>query len=101
VCARAVAHNLVATTTIIVVSIAGALRFYVERLAFTAELHSYREALGTYQRAQAELRKLESSESESARTQGDRVLFELGQYALRENESWIRSHRVRPLEPHF
>jgi hypothetical protein len=100
-CARTVAHNLVATITIIVVSIAGALRFYVERLTFSAELHSYREALGTYQRAQAELRKLETSESESTRTLGSQVLFELGQYALRENESWIRSHRVRPLEPHF
>lgn len=101
VCAHAVAHKLVATITIIIVSIAGALRFYVERLAYAAELHSYREALGTFQRAQAEMKVLENDETESARILWNRVLFELGQYALRENKTWIRAHRVRPLEPHF
>jgi hypothetical protein len=29
-----------------------------------------------------------------------RIVFDdLGRFALAENESWIRAHRVRPIEP--
>jgi hypothetical protein len=98
-CAHGVAHKLIAAVTVVIASVAGAVRFYAERLAFEVELHSYRETLGTFKRAQADLDNADGNGPAEA-AKRCRIILELGKYALRENESWIRAHRVRPLEPH-
>jgi len=100
-CAHSVGHNLIAGLTVLVPAIAGAIRFYAERLALEAELHRYREALGTFKQAQQELDIFSGDTSEKARSRRERILLQLGRTALEENESWIRAHRARPLEPHL
>jgi hypothetical protein len=99
-CVHHIAHNLVASFMIVFLSLAGALRFYTERLALEAELHSYREVLGVFKRAKDELNKLGTDNSAAKTARRKNIFLELGRYALKENESWIRAHRVRPLEPH-
>lgn len=99
-CIHHIAHNLVASFMIVFLSIAGALRFYTERLALEAELHSYREALGVFKRAEDELNKPGTGNSAAKIARREKIILELGRHALKENESWIRAHRVRPLEPH-
>ena len=83
----------------VIASTAGALRFYVETLAFEPELHQYREALAIFQRAREELRKVEGDQSDHGRKRRAAILMSLGEKALAENEAWIRAHRLRPLEP--
>jgi hypothetical protein len=89
------AHKLVAMVTVVTLAMAAALRFLTDRLAWEAELHSYREALGNFVRARDVLARPGMADSHEGRT----LLSELGRRALAENESWIRAHRVRPLEP--
>jgi hypothetical protein len=100
-CAQLMAHKVIAGSAVVIAAIAGAFRFYDERLASEAELHSYREALASFQRAQHELNRLEDDRSEWAARRREQILRELGIIALKENEAWIRAHRVRPLEPHL
>jgi hypothetical protein len=94
-------HKLVALITVLTATIAGATRFVIHSLAWEAELHSYREALGVFTRAKRELIILaETPEQAPPLTREQRnLLFDLGRIALAENESWIRAHRVRRLEP--
>ncbi len=89
-------HKLVAVAAVVMASLAGAVRFFVERLGWEPELHSYREALETFRRARYELARLGAP---AAIKERERLIFELGRFALEENESWIRAHRVRPIEP--
>ncbi|MCC6775464.1 MAG: hypothetical protein IT537_02340 [Hyphomicrobiales bacterium] len=98
-CIHAVAHKVIAGLMVVVAAVAGAIRFYAERLALDAELHSYREALVTFRRARQDLAAADATQELTGRRQ--QVLLELGRVALNENESWIRAHRVRPLEPHL
>lgn len=98
-CIHAVAHKVIAGLMVVVAAVAGAIRFYAERLALDAELHSYREALVTFRRARQDLAAANATQELTGRRQ--QVLLELGRIALNENESWIRAHRVRPLEPHL
>jgi hypothetical protein len=72
------------------------MRFFAERLGWEPELHSYREALDTFTRARDALARLRGASAAKTR---ERIIFELGRFALAENESWIRAHRVRPIEP--
>ena len=98
-CANIIGTKLVLILATVITAIAGALRFYVETLAFEPELHQYREALVIFQRAQTELSKIEGDQSLHARKRRADILMSLGEKALAENEAWIRAHRLRPLEP--
>jgi hypothetical protein len=97
--ADALGTKLVLMLATIATAVAGALRFYVEKLAFEPELHRYREALAIFQRAQNELSKLGGDVSQHKKKEC--LLIAVGEEALKENEAWIRAHRVRPLEPHL
>jgi hypothetical protein len=99
-CAQEVSYKLLATATGLAAAGAGAIRFYTERMALEAELHSYREALATFRRAHEELLRLGPDIAGQASDRLGQIALELGKIALRENESWIRAHRVRPLEAH-
>jgi hypothetical protein len=97
-CIPGTGHKLVLIMTVVSAATAGALRFLTERLATEAELHSYREILGVFIRARQNLARLSGEDEQTAR-QRERLLLDLGEVALQESESWIRAHRVRPLEP--
>jgi hypothetical protein len=90
-------HKLVALLTVLIATIAGATRYVTGSFAWEAELHSYREALGVFARA---ARECDFAAATLPLSQDQRkLLFDLGRIALEENGSWIRAHRVRPLEP--
>jgi hypothetical protein len=93
------AHTLVIIAMIAIAALAGALRYYVERLSLEHELFSYRDALVTFARAQNELSELDGDASPAARARRRDILIAVGKEALEENEAWIRAHRLRPLEP--
>jgi hypothetical protein len=97
-CDPGTGHKLVLIMTVISAAMAGALRFFTERLASEAELHSYREILGAFTRARKSLVGLVGEDAGTAKER-ERLLLDLGEAALQESESWIRAHRVRPLEP--
>jgi hypothetical protein len=88
-------HKLVTMAMVVSVGLAAALRFLTERLAWEAELHSYRETFGNFVRAENALTRQPPIASRETQA----LLVGLGQLALEENESWIRAHRVQPLEP--
>jgi len=81
------------------VAVAGAIRFYAEKMSQEHELFSYRDALVTFRRAQEDLQDLEGDGSPEAKDRRNKILIAIGQEALEENEAWIRAHRLRPLEP--
>ena len=65
-------------------------------------MHNFDETLEIFRRAQAGLSALDKAAGMSAAdkaTYRRRIILDLGQEALGENESWIRAHRERPLEP--
>ena len=92
-----VGHKLTALLMVVIAACAGATRYVTESLAWEAELHSYREARGMFLRAAA--RGNFSSAGLLLSNEQQEILFDLGRFALEENGSWIRAHRVRPLEP--
>jgi hypothetical protein len=91
-------HQFAAVATTVTITLAGAIRFFTERLAWEPELHSYREALDTFIRARDQFAKLCADPSALAKQQ-EQIILELGRFALEETESWIRARRVRPIEP--
>ena len=86
---------------IVFVTFAGAIRYVAEKLSWEVELHGYEDALDAFKTGSAELDKIESStlSDEQKGDHRERVIFQLGRLALAENESWLRAHRERPLEP--
>jgi hypothetical protein len=93
------AHELILLAMIGIAALAGATRYYVEKLSEEHELFSYRDALQTFARAQHELSELDGDSSAAAQARRHGILIALGKDALVENEAWIHAHRLRPLEP--
>jgi hypothetical protein len=92
-------HKLALIAIVGTAALAGAIRFYAEKMSQEHELFSYRDALVTFKRAQEELRELEGDSSAEGQTRREEILMAIGKEALEENEAWIRAHRLRPLEP--
>ena len=92
-------HQLALIILIGVAALAGAIRFYAEKMSLEHELFSYRDALVTFRRAQDELQEVEGDTSSAGQTRRNAILIAIGKEALEENEAWIRAHRLRPLEP--
>ncbi len=99
-----VAHtfqNLTIVTFVVLTALAGAIRFLTEKFGLEAEALAYRDALGKFEAAERILAtNWDSATNEPACPQSAQALVrELGIQALRENETWLRSHRERPLSP--
>jgi hypothetical protein len=83
---------------------AGAVRFVADKLAWEAEANRYEDALTAFERAADELADADravadgESSAESALAYKQRIVVDLGQEALEENEYWLRAHRERPIE---
>jgi hypothetical protein len=94
--------EFVKMAAIVPAAFAGALRYVAEKRSWEAEVHNFDETLEIFRRAQSGLSALDRAADMSAADKAvcrRRIVLELGQEALGENESWIRAHRERPLEP--
>lgn len=93
-------REMLVISSIVLTAIAGAIRFIADKLSWEAEVNGYEEILESFRRAKAELAVLPG---EPGTPVGDtargRIILELGKEALDENETWLRGHRERPLEP--
>ena len=94
-------RELFVISTIMLTAVAGALRFIADKLSWEAEVNGYEEILDTFHHAQTELAAIPGEEPMSADAAAARgsIILALGKEALDENETWIRRHRERPIEP--
>ena len=94
-------RDMAAACASIAITIAATLRYVSDKLLWEADIHSYREALGFFERALVELQGINESPSGASQKESERrqIILELGKKALNENERWLRAHRSRPLEP--
>jgi hypothetical protein len=82
-------------------SIAYSMQFVSSQLSWAQEMRGYEDALQTFHKARSALRDIRGSGAGAAECAAFRhtILDALGREALKENESWLRTHRDRPLEP--
>jgi hypothetical protein len=84
-----------------VASIAYAMQFVSNQLSWAQEMRGYEDALEIFRRARSALKEIDDSEADQTKRIHRRhaIIEALGKEALKENESWLRTHRERPLEP--
>jgi hypothetical protein len=77
------------------------MQFVCDRLSWPGEMRGYEDALEIFRRARSALKEIDGLEVDVAeRVALQKTVIEaLGKEALKENESWLRTHRERPLEP--
>lgn len=94
-------QNLTIVTFVVLTALAGAIRFLTEKLGLEAEALAYRDALGKFEAAERILARNWDADAKAPRdiAAAQALVRELGIQALRENETWLRAHRERPLSP--
>jgi hypothetical protein len=98
-------HRVLGNTVLMLLAAAGAAKFIAEKIGLEAEAHGAAEASIIYVRARHALDAVDRDLAqgligvEEAHRRRQRIVLDLGQYALTETESWLRSHRERPLHP--
>lgn len=98
-------HKAMILGLLLFLAAAGAIKYVAEKLAIEAEARGSEEAILIFLRARRALNEIEQNlaqkriTSEQAVEQRERVYFDLGHYSLVETETWLRSHRERPLHP--
>lgn len=99
--AERVGPGLLVFSGVLVASIAYAMQFVSDRLAWAGEMRSYEDALEVFRRASSALTAIARADVDAAerKIRQDTIIETLGIEALKENESWLRAHRERPLEP--
>jgi hypothetical protein len=105
-CAAFLGYDNPSSSTLIiggvsVASIAYGMQFICDRLSWPGEMRGYEDALEIFRRAQSTLREIDGLAVDAAerRALQKTIIEALGKEALKENESWLRTHRERPLEP--
>lgn len=90
-------------TFVVLTAIAGAVRFHAEKSGYEAEAFAYRDALDKFERAERAIAALTDPVSGVPGGAGEMearaLVRELGYLALHENETWLKTHRERPLSP--
>jgi hypothetical protein len=90
---------------LLLLAAAGAIKYAAEKLDVEAEAQNAAEASIIYARARRSLDQIDQElDTKSiglveANRRRERVIRDLGLYALAETEAWLRSHRERPLHP--
>ncbi|MCK5522441.1 MAG: hypothetical protein KAI83_04830 [Thiomargarita sp.] len=94
-------HNLLILLIALFPAAGALLHHYVETMAFAEEAKQYRRMAYLFERADEQLKQLQSqpqSGETDIRRQEQKVLFELGKEALEENGDWVLLHRKPPLK---
>jgi hypothetical protein len=100
-----VLHQILGTTVLLTLATGGAIKYISEKIGIEAEAHGAAEASVIYVRARHALDAVDGDLAQGlidlpeAHRRRQRIVLDLGQYALTETESWLRSHRERPLHP--
>jgi hypothetical protein len=96
-----VSAGLLIFSGVLVASVAYAMQFVSDQLAWAGEMRSYEDALGVFRKADSALKAIDRANIDAAekKVQRDTIIEALGLEALKENEGWLRAHRERPLEP--
>jgi hypothetical protein len=95
-----IAHAMTAVLVIFLPALAGAMRFMAEKFAIEAEALSYRDGHIWFEHGRELLSAAVPGEGdELADARGRFIIRNLGALALRENESWLKTRRQRPLSP--
>jgi len=88
-------HNGFTIAIVMLLAVAGTIKGYAEKAAFSEESKQYQRMAVLFGRCSSELPELISlNKLFLART----LLVELGKEALRENGDWVLLHRARPAE---
>jgi hypothetical protein len=78
----------------------GIARYRTEKIAIEAEAEGSEMTYPIYRRAKAALDEIEKNCSVAeAMRRREKIIRDLGEFALAETEAWLRSHRERPLHP--
>jgi hypothetical protein len=98
-------HQFLGTTALLLLAFAGAVKYVSEKVGVEAEAQGAAEASVIYSRARRSLDQIDREFAAKligvaeANRRREQIVLDLGQYALTETESWLRSHRERPLHP--
>ena len=98
-------HESLGTAALLLLALAGAIKYVSEKVGVEAEAQGAAEASVIYSRARRALDRIDRDVATKriglveANPRRERIVLDLGQYALTETESWLRSHRERPLHP--
>jgi hypothetical protein len=87
--------------SVILLTWGGIFRYRTEKIAIEAEAQGSEMALPIYRRAKAALAEVDThcTDAEAAWQHREKIIRDLGEFALTETEAWLRSHRERPLHP--
>lgn len=95
------AKTPVVVALVLLLALAGAIRFVAEKLVWEAEAHAYEEAHARFAAAARAWGRIDTAGlppvARDARRQD--LARDLGCRALAESEAWLRAHRERPTEP--
>ncbi len=98
-------HTILGLGVLLTLAGAGAIKYFSEKIDVEAEAQGAAEASIIYARARRVLdeidrdRNAKAIDVAEANRRRERVIRDLGLYALAETEAWLRSHRERPLHP--
>jgi hypothetical protein len=102
---RPTLHIVLGVGTLLFLAAAGAVKYIAEKVDVEAEAQGATEAYIIYARARRVLDEIEQDlrnsaiDLQEACLRRERVIRDLGLYALAETEAWLKSHRERPLHP--
>jgi hypothetical protein len=96
-------ERLADVVLVVLTAAAGAMRFHTEKRGWEAEAFAYGDALNKFERAEKAFATLvDPATGEPTNANADKardLVRALGLLAMRENESWLKTHRERPLSP--
>ena len=102
---HSILHQFFGTVALLLLAFAGAIKYVSEKVGVEAEAQGAAEASIIYSRARRSLDQIDDAvaakliDVAEANRRRQQIVLDLGQYALTETESWLRSHRERPLHP--
>lgn len=91
--------TLAVVTIVLLLALAGAVRFAAEKLVWEAEGHAYAEAHRRFVEAARRLATFDALPAAEREARRRALVEALGGAALAENGAWLRAHRERPVEP--
>jgi hypothetical protein len=91
--------TLIIVAQVLLLALAGTVRFFTEKMVWEAEGHTYAEALRRFEEAKRRLDRIKADAPADYETKRLALVRALGTSALAESSAWLRAHRERPVEP--